>query len=99
MTRIEEIKNEVAKEQYDCSWLYACTFMHAGDVEHLMKEVAARYTRECAKASLEKASSKAKIIVSNGETHLDVKSYTLSDGIRFSPDRRGITHESNIVLL
>lgn len=107
MTRLEEIKNEVVRDIWDDSgasmrqpdWRTYLGIVTKDAVIKFYDEVATRYARECCAASLEKASGKAKIIVSNGETLLDVKSYTLADGIRFSPDRRGITDESNIVLI
>lgn len=53
--------NDVAKEQYDCSWVYACTFMHAGDVENLMKKVARRYATAVAADALKRATQQAVI--------------------------------------
>lgn len=61
MDRLEQIKNEVAKEKYSCSWIYACSFMHAGDVELLMNEVARRYATEVARHNLERAAEKAQV--------------------------------------
>ena len=55
MSKLQEIMNDVAKEQYDCSWVYACTFMHAGDVENLMKKVARRYATAVAADALKRA--------------------------------------------
>lgn len=61
MSKLQEIMNDVAKEQYDCSWVYACTFMHAGDVENLMKKVARRYATAVAEDALKRAAERAKL--------------------------------------
>ncbi|WP_185260347.1 hypothetical protein [Elizabethkingia anophelis] len=53
MSRLEEIKNEVAKE-YDYSDFNSSTYYGATDIR-ILDEVAKRYAREVAQASLEKA--------------------------------------------
>lgn len=46
-----------------------------------------------------RAAEQAKILVSKGETHLDIKSYTLDGGVRFSPDyARILSTEINLDL-
>lgn len=51
-----------------------------------VRQAMREYAKAVADDALKRAAENAKIMVSNGETHLDVKSYTLCDGIIFSPD-------------
>lgn len=49
MKTINEIKDEVARQLYDCSFSQATTFMHKFDIQTVMEEVAKRYAKEVLK--------------------------------------------------
>ena len=90
MKTLEEIKNEVAIEKAYDSWNEITFFNNRNVVfiELLMNEVAKRYAKEVAIASLEKASKKAKV------------KYTLDEELNkhYLIDKSSITNEENIVL-
>ena len=92
MKTIEEIKNELAIEKAYDSWNEITFFNNRNVVfiELLMNEVAKRYAKEVAIASLEKASENAKL-----------KTFSTKNLIDFSKkmvDKSSITNEENIVL-
>ena len=92
MKTLEEIKNEVAIEKAYDSWNEITFFNNRNVVfiELLMNEVAKRYAKEVAIASLEKASENAKL-----------KTFSTKNLIDFSKkmvDKSSITNEENIVL-
>ncbi|MDV3461788.1 hypothetical protein CMV04_12285 [Elizabethkingia anophelis] len=86
MKRLEEIKDEVAKELGHITW---SNMIHLyGSVQtSIVDKIAKLYAREVAKASLEKAAENAATIFTNHEQ---------TSSKVFKPS---ITHESNIVLL
>ncbi|MDE5530445.1 hypothetical protein KRE43_12790 [Elizabethkingia meningoseptica] len=87
MKRLEEIKNEVAKE-FGYSDFHNSTFCRKTDVK-ICDEIAKRYAREVAQASLEKAAKQAKTFKSgNSGSWLDA-----------SIKKESITNEQNITLL
>ena len=90
MKTLEEIKNEVAIEKAYDSWNEITFFNNRNVVfiELLMNEVAKRYAKEVAIASLEKASKKAKV------------KYTLDEELNkhYLIDKSSITNVENIVL-
>ncbi|MDV4113923.1 hypothetical protein CMT20_19195 [Elizabethkingia anophelis] len=70
------------------------------DIEQLMDEVAKRYAREVAQASLEKAAENANIKYHDGHNKLykAVKHVQIgADNIQI--DKESITNESNIILI
>ena len=92
MKTLEEIKNELAIEKAYDSWNEITFFNNRNVVfiELLMNEVAKRYAKEVAIASLEKASENAKL-----------KTFSTKNLIDFSKkmvDKNSITNEENIVL-
>ena len=92
MKTLEEIKNELAIEKAYDSWNEITFFNNRNVVfiELLMNEVAKRYAKEVAIASLEKASENAKL-----------KTFSTKNLIDFSKkmvDKSSITNEENIVL-
>ena len=92
MKTLEEIKNEVAIEKAYDSWNEITFFNNRNVVfiELIMNEVAKRYAKEVAIASLEKASENAKL-----------KTFSTKNLIDFSKkmvDKNSITNEENIVL-
>jgi hypothetical protein len=92
MNSLEQIKNEVAQEWGHKDWNdFGESFKHRlgsahDECDDVMTEIARRFAKAVSEDALKRAADNANILVSNGETHLDVKSYTLDDGIRFSPD-------------
>lgn len=80
LCKCDEIYTDRGLTAPDCPW-------HAFAVQEAMEA----YATEVARHNLERAAEKAKVLVSNGESTVDVKSWTLEDGIRFSPDYRRIT--------
>ena len=92
MKTLEEIKNELAIEKAYDSWNEITFFNNRNVVfiELLMNEVAKRYAKGVAIASLEKASENAKL-----------KTFSTKNLIDFSKkmvDKSSITNEENIVL-
>ena len=89
MKTLEEIKNELAIEKAYDSWNEITFFNNRNVVfiELLMNEVAKRYAKEVAIASLEKASENAKIDILSAESKCVV-----------AIDKYSITNEENIVL-
>lgn len=90
MKTLEEIKNEIAIERAYDSWNELAFWNNRNIVyiELIMDEVAKRYAKEVAIASLEKASENAKI------------KYTLDEELNknYLIDKFSITNEENIVL-
>ena len=90
MKTLEEMKNELAIERAYNSWNEITIFNNTNAVfiEFLMNEVAKRYAKEVAIASLEKASENAKI------------KYTLDEELNkhYLIDKSSITNVENIVL-
>ena len=92
MKTLEEIKNEVAKEIGYDSW-NDFTFWNSRNIvsiERLMNDVAKRYAKEVAIASLEKASENAKLKTFSTKN--------LTDFSKKMVDKSSITNEENIVL-
>ena len=89
MKTLKEIKNELAIEKAYDSWNEITFFNNRNVVfiELLMNEVAKRYAKEVAIASLEKASENAKIDILSAESKCVV-----------AIDKSSITNEENIVL-
>ena len=92
MKTLEEIKNEIAIERAYDSWNELAFWNNRNIVyiELIMDEVAKRYAKEVAIASLEKASENAKL-----------KTFSTKNLIDFSKkmvDKSSITNEENIVL-
>ena len=92
MKTLEEIKNEVAIERAYDSWNDLAFWNNRNIVyiELIMDEVAKRYAKEVAIASLEKASENAKL-----ETF---STKNLTDFSKKMVDKSSITNEENIVL-
>ena len=90
MKTLEEIKNEVAIERAYDSWSELAFWNNRNIVyiELVMNDVAKRYAKEVAIASLEKASKKAKV------------KYTLDEELNkhYLIDKSSITNVENIVL-
>lgn len=86
MKRLEEIKNEVAKE-FGYSDFHNSTFCRKTDVK-ICDEIAKRYAREVAQASLQKASENVALF--NEFSEFEFKHWI---------DKESITNESNIVML
>ena len=90
MKTLREIKNEIAIEKAYDSWNEITFFNNRNVVfiELLMDEVAKRYAKEVAIASLEKASENVKI------------KYTLDEELNkhYLIDKSSITNVENIVL-
>ena len=90
MKTLEEIKNELAIEKAYDSWNEITFFNNRNVVfiELLMNEVAKRYAKEVAIASLEKASENAKV------------KYTLDEELNkhYLIDKSSIINEENIIL-
>lgn len=53
MKTLSEIKNEVAKEMYSCTFLQSLNFLPEGHVIEMMDEVAKRYAEEALKEAAE----------------------------------------------
>ena len=92
MKTLEEIKNEIAIERAYDSWNELAFWNNRNIVyiELIMDEVAKRYAKEVAIASLEKASENTKL-----------KTFSTKNLIDFSKkmvDKSSITNEENIVL-
>ena len=97
MKTLEEIKNEVAKEigyenynEYIKELYKNADFYFVERINKLNNEIAKRYAKEVAIASLEKASENAKL-----------KTFSTKNLIDFSKkmvDKSSITNEENIVL-
>ena len=87
MKTLEKIKNELAIEKAYDSWNEITFFNNRNVVfiELLMNEVAKRYAKEVAIASLEKASENARTRTNDESTSIIV-------------DKSSITNEENIVL-
>ncbi|MDV3901200.1 hypothetical protein CMT89_08350 [Elizabethkingia anophelis] len=114
MKRLEEIKNEyslqLAKlfDRKFTSWEgmintdfeYGTGISKVYDIEQLMDEVAKRYAREVAQASLEKAAENAKLkLIFTSEQFATNDKWKLPDGELIVLDKESITNESNIKLL
>ena len=59
MKTLIDIKNEVAKDKYDCTFQQACTFMRIEDTEDFMNVVAKRYAKKCCEDLRERIVDKA----------------------------------------
>lgn len=46
MKRLNDIKNEVAKELYGCSFLQACRFVNGMEWESMLDDAAKRYAQQ-----------------------------------------------------
>ena len=92
MKKLEEIKNELAIEKAYDSWNEITFFNNRNVVfiELLMNEVAKRYAKEVAIASLEKASENAKLKTFSTKN--------LTDFSKKMVDKNSITNKENIVL-
>ena len=92
MKTLEEIKNEIAIERAYDSWneLAFCNNRNIVYIELIMDEVAKRYAKEVAIASLEKASENAKLKTFSTKN--------LTDFSKKMVDKSSITNEENIVL-
>ena len=92
MKTLEEIKNELAIEKAYDSWNEITLFNNRNVVfiELLMNEVAKRYAKEVAIASLKKASENAKLKTFSTKN--------LTDFSKKMVDKNSITNEENIVL-
>ena len=92
MKTLEEIKNELAIEKAYDSWNEITFFNNRNVVfiELLMNEVAKRYAKEVAIASLKKASENAKLKTFSTKN--------LTDFSKKMVDKSSITNEENIVL-
>ena len=92
MKTLEEIKNELAIEKAYDSWNEITFFNNRNVVfiELLMNEVAKRYAKEVAIASLKKASENAKLKTFSTKN--------LTDFSKKMVDKNSITNEENIVL-
>ncbi|OBS12785.1 hypothetical protein ATE49_15485 [Elizabethkingia miricola] len=100
MKRLEEIKNEVAKELEYANWEVLKNGLSDFKIGICYEEVAKRYAREVAQASLEKAAENANIKYHDGHNKLykAVKHVQIgADNIQI--DKESITNESNIVML
>ena len=98
MKTLEEIKNELAIEKAYDSWDEITFFNNRNVVfiELLMNEVAKRYAKGVAIASLEKASENAKVNCNHDEIQ---KEFTdVDSGYLYFVDKFSITNEENIVL-
>ena len=92
MKTLEEIKNEIAIERAYDSWNDLAFWNNRNIVyiELIMDEVAKRYAKEVAIASLEKASENAKLKTFSTKN--------LTDFSKKMVDKSSITNEENIVL-
>lgn len=98
MKTLEQIKDEVAKE-FGYSDFHNSTFYRKTDVK-ICDEIAKRYAREVAQASLEKAAEKAKLkLIFTSEQFATNDKWQLPDGELIVLDKESITNESNIVML
>ena len=97
MKTLEEIKNELAIEKGYDSWNEITFFNNRNVVfiELLMDEVAKRYAKEVAIASLEKASENAKVNCNHEEIK---KEFTdVDSGYLYFVDKQSIINENNII--
>ena len=92
MKTLEEIKNEIAIERAYDSWNELAFWNNRNIVyiELIMDEVAKRYAKEVAIASLEKASENAKLTTFSTKNLIDFSKKMV--------DKSSITNEENIVL-
>ena len=92
MKTLEEIKNEIAIERGYDSWNELAFYNNRNIVyiELVMNDVAKRYAKEVAIASLEKASENAKLKTFSTKN--------LTDFSKKMVDKSSITNEENIVL-
>ena len=92
MKTLEEIKNEIAIERAYDSWNELAFWNNRNIVyiELIMDEVAKRYAKEVAIASLEKASENAKLKTFSTKNLTDISKKMV--------DKSSITNEENIVL-
>ena len=92
MKTLEEIKNEIAIERAYDSWNELAFWNNRNIVyvELIMDEVAKRYAKEVAIASLEKASENAKLTTFSTKNLIDFSKKMV--------DKNSITNEENIVL-
>ena len=98
MKTLEEIKNEIAIERAYDSWNELAFYNNRNIVyiELVMNDVAKRYAKEVAIASLEKASENAKVNCNHEEVK---KEFTdIDSGYLYFVDKHSITNEENIVL-
>ena len=103
MKTLEEIKNEVAIEigyenynEYIKELYKNADFYFVERINKLNNEIAKRYAKEAAIASLEKASENAKVNCNHEEIK---KEFTdVDSGYLYFVDKHSITNEENIVL-
>lgn len=89
MSRLEEIKNEVAQERGFKDWEHLNgSDLYDSDIERVAK----KYAEECTKASLEKVSEKIKMVDLNSESKTAISECWVVD-------KKSITNPENIVLL
>lgn len=93
MSRLEEIKNEYAKEFDYGDWISFINDQPSWGIEGHMNDVCKRYAKECSQASLKKASENVKM-----KTKDNVHELSMMDDWS-ELDKESITNESNIVLL
>lgn len=53
MKTLHQIQNEAAKEKYNCSFIYATSFLKVLDMRDFMQEVAKRYAAEALRSASE----------------------------------------------
>ena len=97
MKKIEEIKNEFAKQLSYNSWSEFRMINNRNVIrfEAAMDEVAKRYAKEAAIASLEKASENAKVNCNHEEIK---KEFTdVDSGYLYFVDKQSIINENNII--
>lgn len=112
MSRLEEIKNEYAiqlaeihdrsftswREMMDTDFEFGNGVSKVYDLESLTDEVAKIYTKECIKASLEKASKSANLLVSTFSSKSEYKERTdLKDGLWGSYNEKTIVNKESII--
>lgn len=94
MSRLEDIKNEYAKEFDYGDWISFINDQPSWGIEGHMNDVCKRYAKECSQASLEKASEKAEIYIPDG-AYMDC--YVNPENIEIL--KSSITNVENITLL
>lgn len=93
MKTLQEIKDEYAKSLGYKDWEDLQYFDYdIVNTDEVIHEIAKRYARECAKATLEKAAESV-ITYHNPDDHKSVKVY------RIHKTQESITNEENIVIL
>ena len=98
--RLEEIKNEVAKEKGFSKWTPYPASIHIPD--KLWPEICKRYATECCEATLKKASENVKLSYDDHGYPQFVNQPSLEKYIKawdIKPNEESITYKDNIVLL